>query len=530
MKEFSSIREIIENSAIQFKNNIAFKVKLKTDSGYCYDDITYDRLKKETEAVGRYLLANIKPGSRIAIMGKNSYRWILVYLSVLCIDYTVIPIDRSWSGEEVKKQLARAGADVIFYGTECTSAAEFSDVPIKICMDTCLDKIIAESAAMQDMSAYNAVKINGDKMSILLFTSGTTSESKAVMLSQRNITANIYGMSLWEDFRQTDVSMALLPFHHAFGMTQAVIFLSYGMCTVFCEGLRIAKCLTEYKVSVFVGVPLIVEGIYNNIIKKLKKSGKYNIFMKMKGLSNTLRKVKIDLRRRIFKEVLDAMGGNLRLIINGAAAIDPDVSRFFNDIGVTLVQGYGLSETSPVVAAENPEHIKYGSVGYPLPGIDVKIIDPDENNIGEIAVRGANVMLGYYNDEESTKKVFRDGYFLTGDMGYFDDDGYLYITGRKKNVIVLANGKNVFPEELEGLIAKSPHVKECLVSIKVEHSRELLCAKIVYNPDEEYESAEICINDYIKEINKTLVSYKQIREIELTANEMAKTSTGKIKR
>ena len=519
IREYFTMREMIDDVAVKFSTNIAFRIK--TRSGY--DDITYARLGLEVRAAAGYIQSRGWGKKRIAIIGKNSYEWMLVYLSALYAGSVIVPLDKGLLDYEIADQIERSGAEAIFYAPEYEKMLEGKDIA-KVCTSG------DEFERVKKNTDFTENAVDGTKMGILLFTSGTTSKSKAVMLSERNILANVYGMSLWEDFRQDDVNMAILPFHHTFGMTQIILLLTYGICHVFCDGLRFAKCLNEYHVTILVCVPRLIDEIYSRIMKTADSQGgtkKLNTALKITAF---LKKLHIDVRRRMFKSIIDNMGGKLRLIIVGAAAATPKVQDFFNNIGILAVQGYGLTETSPCISAENAEHLKRGSVGKAIPNVKVKIDSPAENGIGEIAVQGDNVMLGYYNDEESTAAVMKDGYFHTGDMGRMDEDGYIFITGRKKNVIVLANGKNVFPEELEMLINQSPAVKECIVMNKPHNGKDSIFAKIVYNDSLDRADAEKEISEHIKNINEKLILYKQIKDFELTDKEMEKTTTLKIKR
>lgn len=530
MKQFNNIREIIENSSVEFKSNTAFKLKRSKNGTVSYDEITYERLRHETEQLGQYLIENNLADKRIAVIGKNSYEWMLVFLAVLSVNGVIVPLDRQLFPEEIKTQLRRAEAEVIFYDPALEKHIDDTEGITGICLEgEEFKRAISEKKDDRIKHLYNSIAIDSDKMSILLFTSGTTSSSKAVMLSQRNIASDVYGMSCWEHFLPTDVNMALLPFHHTFGLTQMVIFMSYGMCNVFCEGLRIAKCLNEYRVTVFVCVPRIIEEIYAAVMRSIVKAGKKRLIDTALRLCAPFGK---GLKRRVFGRIINELGGGLRLIIIGAAAAKPEVQKFFNDIGITAVQGYGLTETSPCITAENDTHIRYGSVGKPLPeiGLSVKIAEPDENGIGEIAVKGPNVMLGYYEEPAKTAEVMSDGYFLTGDMGYFDEDGYLFITGRKKNIIVLSNGKNVFPEELEQLLSECEYVKECIVRGEENSARDGITAVIVYDEKYEEEFVRAQLSEFIESMNEGLVSYKQIKSFTLTTVEMEKTTTLKIKR
>ena len=379
-------------------------------------------------------------------------------------------------------------------------------------------------------------------MNILLFTSGTTSKSKAVMLSQKNIASNIYALQSVEDIRKTDTNIAFLPFHHIFGSTCLIMMLACGVKTVFPDGLRyIKQNLNEYKVSVFVGVPILVEAIYKTIMKEIEKQGKTNLIKFARKISNFLLKFNIDIRRKLFKQVIDALGGSLRLVISGGAPADSEILKGFNDLGVTTLQGYGLSETSPVIAAENYNIMKPGSVGLPMINDTIEVVNRDENGIGEIRVKGPNVMIGYYEMPEITAEVLKDGWFYTGDLGYIDKEGLIYITGRNKNMIVLKNGKKVFPEELETLVNRLEIVEESMVfglpdendksdiklSVKIVYNKEVAKEKYVDKSEEELYNI---VWEQIKELNKTFPRYKHIQNLILTDEELIKTTTKKVKR
>ena len=359
------------------------------------------------------------------------------------------------------------------------------------------------------------------------------------MLSHKNIASNIYALTSAEKIYDTDVNIAFLPFHHTFGSTGLTFFLSCGAKNVFCDGLRhIAQNLKEYKVSVFVCVPLILEAMHKKIMQEIEKQGKTKKVKFAMKISNFLLKFGIDIRRKIFKDVLNNLGGNLRFVVSGAAAIDKNVAKDFNAFGILTVQGYGLTETSPVLCAENAKSIRYGSVGFPVCNVEVKIDNPNEKGIGEVIAKGPNVMAGYYENEEATNETLIDGWFHSGDLGYIDKDGYVFITGRKKNVIVLKNGKNVYPEELEVLINNLTYVEESMVFGMPKDDDLVLSAKIVYNKDyikDTYpnitkEELEKIIWEDIKAINKTLTNYKHIKNIIITDEPMIKTTTAKIKR
>lgn len=525
-KRYANMRELVKDCDYLYGNNTAFKIKLSGG----YRCVTYKDLHEESEALGKYLHQEGLINKRIAVIGDNCYQWMLVFLSVLSAGGVIVPLDRGLLEHELDEQLARSGAEVVFCSESFYEYLKENDAIKAVCMSSDEFSGMIEQGKAFNSELYDNAVIDNMKMSILLFTSGTTSKSKAVMLSQNNLLSNVYGLCRWEKFTPNDISMALLPFHHAFGMVQTVLFLANGMCTVFCEGLRVAKCLTEYGVTVFVAVPLVVEEIKNQIIRQLKKQKKLGLINSMIKVSSVLNKLHIDVRRKMFAPIIDKLGGGLRFIIVGAAPANPETLQWLNNIGIFTVQGYGLSETSPVVSAENDEFMRLGSVGKAMVDVEAKVVDADEKGIGELIVRGENVMLGYYEDEEATNAVLKDGWFYTGDLARIDKDGYIFITGRKKNVIVLTTGKNVFPEEIEFLVDKCEAIKESVVFNKQKGGRDCITARIVYDTSFDPDEAKKIIDAHIQSVNEQLIYYKQIKEYEITHQEMEKTTTKKIKR
>ena len=553
--EFKDIKGIIYNSAKEYAQNIAFIIKHKKDEKTTYENITYKKLLQDINAFGTKLYDMGLKNKRIAVVGRNRYEWVVAHLSNLLGGIVSVPLDKELQVDELESCLERSKADAIIFDEKYLDNIE----EIKRRGNTKLQKYICmtkkegyedfwelkkqgEKLLKQGQKEYTKAKIDENKMAILLFTSGTTSKSKAVMLSQNNISSNVYAMLLVEKFLTTDVNLAFLPFHHIFGSTEMIVMLAAGVATAFPDGLRyVAQNLKEYKVSVFVGVPLLVEAIYKNIEKQVEKQGKTKLINNAKKISNGLLKLHIDVRRKLFKQILDALGGHMRFVISGGAPLDKKVAKGFNELGIELAQGYGLTETSPVISAENAYKKRSGSVGLPMDSVEVEIVNQDENGIGEIRAKGPNVMLGYYENEDATKEVLKDGWFYTGDLGYFDKDGYLFITGRKKDMIVLKNGKKVFPEELEVLINRLDLVEECMVfgmpdeedkndikiSVKIVYNKEI--AKEKY-PDKNEEDLRKIVWEQIKEINKTFPPYKYIKNMIFTDEELIKTTTKKIKR
>ena len=353
-----------------------------------------------------------------------------------------IPLDKDLQYEELESSLIRSKADAIVFDEKLLDLI----LQIKQNDKTCVKNFICMGSAEGFASVGELVK-NGEKcietlkdeykntvidnnaMNILLFTSGTTSKSKAVMLSQKAIASNIYALQCVEDIRPTDTNIAFLPFHHIFGSTCILLMIAQGTKNVFPDGLKyIKQNMNEYKVSIFVGVPVLIEAIYKAIMKEVEKQGKLKLIKTAMKVSNFLLKLHIDVRRKLFKQVLQALGGELRFIVVGGAAADPIVLQGFNSFGVKTAHGYGLTETAPVIAAEDDKFQRGGSVGRPMINDTIEIVNKDENNIGEIRVTGPNLMLGYYEMPEETSKVLKDGWFYTGDLGYFDKDGFLFIT------------------------------------------------------------------------------------------------------
>ena len=557
-KNYKNIREVLDNAFTNYPDNIAFKLKETNGKQVNYKEIKYSQFQEEINALGTALINMGLKDKRVAIIGKNRYEWVLSYVAVLNGTGIVVPLDKGLPEEEIITSLQRSYADCIIFADEFLETMKkikdekLTKVTKFICMDPIwenektedflyLGDLVEEGKKLvtDGNKEFIDAEIDNEKMSVILFTSGTTSKSKAVMLSHKNIASNITAMNKVEKFLSTDVNMAFLPFHHTFGSTAILIFLNHGCMNVFCDGIRhIQTNMKEYKVSIFVCVPLLIEAMYKKIEKEIEKQGKTKLIKFITPISNFLLKLGIDIRRNIFKDIINNLGGGLRAIISGASKLDPRVAKAFNDFGILTIQGYGLTETSPVLAAENENCIKYGSVGFPMPGVTLKIYQPNEQGIGELIAKGPNVMLGYYENEEATKQVLKDGWFYTGDLAKQDKDGYFFITGRKKNVIVLKNGKNIYPEEIESLIAKLPYVEDSMVFGYPKDDDLIVSVEITYNKEfveENYknitkEDLHKKIWEDIKEINNKLTNYKHIKKLIITDEPMIKTSTAKIKR
>ena len=555
VKEFNNIKEIICNCAEAYNDSTAFVIKNKIDGEVVYNNISYKQLLDDIYRLGTEFFSMGFQNKRSAIIGKNRYEWILTHLVNMFGSIVSIPLDKDLKLEELESSLARSKADIVVFDSKLLESIEEikernnTSLQEYICMDkvqgfaNIIDLLENGRKKLESGNTeFKDVKIDENKMNILLFTSGTTSKSKAVMLSQKNIASNVYALQCVEDVNSKDSNIAFLPFHHIFGSTCIIWTLACGVKNAFPDGLRyIKQNLNEYKVSVFVGVPILIESIYKTIMKEIEKQGKTKVIKFAVKVSNLLLKLHIDIRRKLFKQILDALGGELRSVVSGGAPADPQISKGFYELGIRTLQGYGLTETSPVIAGEDNWHVKYGTVGRTMINNTVEIVNKDENGIGEIRVKGPNVMLGYYEMPEETSRVLKDGWFYTGDLGYLDNDGYLTITGRIKDMIVLKNGKKVFPEELETLVNRLELVEESMVfgmPDKNDKNDITLSVKIVYNKEtakEKYDGKtedELykIIWEQIKQINTTFPRYKHIQRMILTDEELIKTTTKKVKR
>lgn len=480
---YDNLRDMINKTTEKFSHKTAFIVKTKNENKINYRDVTFKEYKEDVNALGTALISLGLKNARVVVISPNRYEWCVTYMAVVNGVGVIVPLDRSLPGNEMQGMLERSQADAIIFDKkyketirELKNNCDTINIKNYICMDDEEDgeflsysKLLEKGREMvkeksKDAETYLNAEIDIDKMSILLFTSGTTSLSKAVMLTHRNLIEQIPALRAILDAWPGDVSLSFLPLHHTFGAVGIWYIYVSGATTVFCDGLKhIQENLKEYGVTVLVTVPLLIENMYKKIMKTLEKEGKIETVNKGRKIANGLEKLHINVRRKLFKDIIDALGGKLRIFVVGAAALDKEISKAFNEFGILVCQGYGLTETSPVVAAEPDKYIKYGSVGFPLRNLQVEIDEPNEEGIGEIKVKGPSVMLGYYGMPKETANVLKNGWFYTGDLGYFDKQGYLYITGRKKDVIVLKNGKNIYPDEIESLINKLEYVSETLV-------------------------------------------------------------------
>ncbi len=556
VRKIESLKDMLEGSVKLFANETAFLVK--TEEGGPYVPITYTQFRDDVNAMGTALMQLGLANGRIAIISENRYEWAVAYLATVNGTGVVVPLDKELPVAELKSLLLRSNADAVFYSATKTDDVEsivdsIPNLKYRISMDTdessssvlsfkALMKKGYELIASGDRSFIDA-PIDTETMSILLFTSGTTDKSKAVMLSHRNICSNLMDMCAMLYIGPDDVFLLLLPLHHTYACTCGFLCQIYrGSTIAFCEGLRhIVKNLKESKTTVLLGVPLILEAMYKRIWDQAGKDPK--LLKKLKlglKISKTLKAVGIDVRRKLFKTIIDNFGGAMRLFISGGAAIDPQVVQGFQDFGIHCVQGYGLTECSPIIALNRNCDYNNAAAGLPVPNTEIRIDNPNEEGIGEIIAKGPNIMLGYYENEDATREAIVDGWFHTGDLGYMDKDKFVYITGRKKNVIVTKNGKNIYPEEIETLLSRSPFIAECMVyGREGMGTGEVDVAADIY-PDLEKIKEELgeenptkdqirmLLDKEVLKVNKSLELYKYIRYFTVRDTEFEKTTSKKI--
>ena len=540
--EITDLKDMLKKSGEKYGEKIAYKIRKENG----YKEITHKEVRKMVDGLGTKLIDMGLKDKRIAVIGENRYEWEIAYLSIVCGTGIVVPLDKSLPENELESLIERSKAEAIICSQKYVEILKRTDLKYIISMDLEKDengiisqkRLISEGMKLVQNgdTRFTNAKIDNEKMSIMLFTSGTTSISKAVALSHKNICSNLMDISSILDVNSSDVFLSFLPLHHVFECTVGFLFSLYvGAETVFCDGIRhIPENLAEYKVSVMASVPAIYERLFKIIKKHLEKQGKVEQILKDE---EKYKDSSMEKKKEVFKEIHDLLGGNIKLFISGAASLEPSIEEKFRRLGFNMVQGYGLTETSPVVAIGNKKYHKTGSIGKCVPSDEVKLLDINKDGIGELAVKGPNVMLEYYENKEATEKVLKNGWFQTGDLARIDEEGYIFICGRKKSVIVLKNGKNIFPEEMETLINKEDGVEESFIfgkPISKDPNDIKIFVKIVYNKEGFEGKTETEIKEYfnekIKSINKTMPHYKAIRGIIISDKPLIKTTTNKIKR
>lgn len=551
--EIKDLKDMLNKTEKLYAEKPAYKIKVEEGK---YQVYTHKEVRDMINALGTALINLGLKGKRIAVIGENRYEWEIAYLSIVCGTGIVVPLDKSLPANELELLIERSDIEAIFYTKKYSEIiqnirlSEKNKLKHLISMDNdengegiySQKELIREGKKLieEGNNEFLNAKINPKEMEIMLFTSGTTSKSKVVALSHENICTNLMDIGSVLDVNQDDVFLSILPIHHVFECTVGFLFSLYkGAETVFCDGLRhIVENLNEYHVTVMACVPGIYERIFMMIRKKLEKQGRLEEILKNE---EKYKNCSMKERKEAFEEIHDMLGGKIKLFISGAASLDNTIEERYRLLGINLVQGYGLTETSPVVAIGTNKNYRLGSIGKTVPSVEAKLVDVNEEGIGELVVRGPSIMLGYYENEEANKESLKEGWFYTGDLAKIDEEGYIFICGRKKSVIVLKNGKNIFPEELENLVDKIEGVKEAFIFGKAQSDDKnniKINVKIVFDRDvikdvykvEKNEDIYTVLAKKIKEINQTMPSYKAIRGIMLTEEPLIRTTTNKIKR
>lgn len=553
--KFTDLKDMLKQTEEVYGDRPAYI--FKTEKKGEFKTITHKQFREDINALGTSLIKMGLKNKKIAVISENRYEWELAYLSISAGTGVVVPLDKALPDNEIENLILRSQVEAIFYSKKydeiMNKLREKKNTNLKYFISMELQendngiysqKLLVEKGKKlikEGNSSYLDAKIDAEKMGVMLFTSGTTAMSKAVMLSHKNIVTNVMDIIQRFDLNEEDRFLSFLPLHHVFECTVGFLYpISIGGSICFCEGVKhMAENIKEFDITAMISVPAVFDIIYRKVMKTIEKKGKLEAIKKGKKISNLLLKIKIDVRKKLFKEIHESLGPKLKLVVTGGAALDPETEAGFNDLGFDVEQGYGLTETSPVIAAETPKCRRLGSIGKSFPSVEVKIDNPDENGIGELMAKGPSIMIGYYENDEATKKALdADGWFHTGDLARIDEDGFIYISGRKKSVIVLNNGKNVFPEEIETLLNKVEGIKESFVYEKKEDGDVKVCVKIVYDKEIIKELYNIEGEDEIREflwgkvkdVNRLMPKYKYVREMVITEEPLIKTTTLKIKR
>ena len=555
-EKYKDLKDMLKKSGEKYGDRPAYLFRTAVEGKF--RQITHKEFRDEINALGTKLIEMGLKDKRIAVISENRYDWGVDYLAVATGTGVIVPLDKALPDNEIESLIIRSEVEAIFYSKKYDEVMnrirEQGNTNLKYYISMDLEKEEDGVKSQKELTEegrklleegnrdFLDAEIDNEKMGIMLFTSGTTAISKAVMLSHKNICSNLQDITSVIKLTPEDRFLSFLPLHHTFECTVGFLYpVSTGGAIAFCDGIRhIAENIKEYQITAMISVPILFEAMYRKVMKSIEKKGKLETVKKGIKISNFLLKFGIDIRKKIFKEIHDTLGGKVRLFVAGGAALDPEAEKGFNELGFTMYQGYGLTESSPVIAAEDDKYRRLGSIGKAFPSLDVKIIDPNEEGVGELAAKGPSIMLGYYNNEEATKEAIdEDGWLHTGDLARIDKDGYIFISGRKKFVIVLKNGKNIYPEELEALLNKIEGVKESFVYGYPEDDGDYkIHAKIVYDKEtvgdiyntEDPEKLKEILWQEVKKVNKTMPAYKYIREITVTDKELIKTTTQKIKR
>ena len=552
VRETEDLRDIVLTSVNEFADKAAFMVK--DEHGEPFRSITYREAGEDIKAIGTWFLEHGLKGEKIGVIGETSYKWIITYFATVCGTGVIVPLDKKLPADELKSLVKRSGIKALVYSSKDKQIRTLMDEPFEIehfipmepkegFKD--LDMVIKEGKDLiaKGDNRFDQLTVKPDDMATLLFTSGTTGMAKGVMLSQRNIAANVKNMSKLVHLGEDWVILSILPVHHAYAMVCVVWTTFYqGKTLAICEGIRyIQKNMVEVEANCMVGVPLVFEKMYKGMWKQAKSRGEEE---KLRKAIDFSRKYKLynnsRLMKKMFKAIHRNFGNNMQLFIAGGAAIDPKVIEDFEAMGIPMIQGYGMSENAPIIAVNQDRYSIPSSVGRPMPETEVKIINKDEDGIGEVCCKGPSVMIGYYENPQATDEVLVDDWLHTGDLGYMDERGFLYLTGRKKTVIVTKGGKNIFPEEIETQLMENELIQEVLVhGVSDKNVGNTIIAADIYpnytllkKRHGEMNSGEVYYfyKELVEELNDNLPPYKVIKRVNIRETEFAKTTTGKIKR
>ncbi len=546
--EFTNMRELIEWAGEQYADRYAYSFRRTPKSEIT--KIRFSNMRDDIRALACELSDMGCAGKHLIVIGKLSYDWVLTYFAALSIGAVLVPLDPEWLKEDLADTVSKANASFLFCDEDIKEKGEyiaeqikFEAEPIWLAAKTEERNLRASMRAgkpkfEKNPDPYYLADIDPDAMALLVFTSGTTGKGKGVMLSQTAVLSDVTAVTPYVFFGKKTVGV--LPPHHTYGSSVMLVGHAVIGAEIYISGglKYITKELTEQRPEHLCLVPLYLETFYRKIRANIKNQGKEELINRMIKVSNGLLKVKIDLRKKIFAQVRAAFGGEIKMIISGGAPINPEILDFFQAMGINTLNGYGITECAPIVAVNRSLNIVPGSIGDPVDIDEIKILDPNEDGEGEICVKGPNVMLGYYNDGEATAAAFtEDGYFRTGDYGKQREDGVLFITGRKKNLIILSNGKNVYPEEIENELVATPGILDIIV-YEGQSKRGLAHNAIVAEiyPDEDYikankiEDIKMHLKPYIDEYNKNAVPYKKIGVLKIRTTPFPKNTLRKITR
>lgn len=558
---FKTIKEMFEHVTMTYSDKVA--ILQKFDHKGEFKEITYRDFRRDVLSLGTMLLNELKISreDKVVIISENTYDWYVSYITMLVTGIIAVPVDKELPEDEIYNVVSRCEARAIIYSSKKKDAIEkikdklksvdyyiemYSEDGIKekdVGFNYLLNEGYRKIDNVPSKKTFLQNNINEDEFKVLIFTSGTTSSSKGVMICNRNLVDNIYGALSYAYMDYNDRLLSILPLHHTYESTIGFLMpFSRGASVAVCEGLKyIVPNIQETKPTIMLTVPLLVENLYKKINANIKKSKKEALVNSMIHVTNALKTVNIDIKRKVFAEIHESLGGRLRILVSAAAPIDSKIGKWIEDIGIEFLQGYGLTETAPIAAFTPEAKPKVGSVGKAVVCAEIKTDAEDEKSEGELLIKSTTLMLGYYKMEEETKNTIIDGYFHSGDIGYIDDEGYIYITGRQKNVIVTRNGKNVYPEELELMLGKIPYIKECMVYGYEDEEKDdwKVAVKVIPNYDEikkvnkdadESTAYDLIWKEIKEKVNKKLVSYKAIKRLEIKNDAFEKTTTMKIKR